>query len=164
MYCFGLFCEQPARVSVSGLQTHQREGVAAGRSRETLLITCRNVRLLTVSNHVLPTSIPHVSLSSFLAEAPLLESVFLWGEVYVLLVPFAWGQALFSVEVLRVYPNVQDLGVSARLSESGGTQENTHLIRKCHHGTVIKENTDIMNDHLIQYSTPHFYIKNSHDS
>lgn len=46
------------------------------------------------------------------------ERIFLCGEVRVLLVPFAWGQALFSVEVLRVYPNVQDLGVSARLSES----------------------------------------------
>lgn len=50
----------------------------------------------------------------------ILESkhVFLCSEVCVLLVPFACGQALFSVEILRVYPNVQDLGVSARLSES----------------------------------------------
>lgn len=47
------------------------------------------------------------------------KSVFLCSEVCVFLVPFAWGQALFSVDVLRVYPNVQDLGVSARLSESG---------------------------------------------
>lgn len=50
------------------------------------------------------------------------KRVFLCREVCVLLVPFVWGQALFSVEVLRVYPNVQDLGVSARLSESGGTE------------------------------------------
>lgn len=47
------------------------------------------------------------------------KSVFLCSEVCVFLVPFAWGQALFSVDVLRVHPNVQDLGVSARLSESG---------------------------------------------
>lgn len=47
------------------------------------------------------------------------KSVFLCSEVCLFLVPFAWGQALFSIDVLRVYPNVQDLGVSARLSESG---------------------------------------------
>lgn len=47
------------------------------------------------------------------------KSVFLCSEVRVVLVPFARGQALFSVDVLRVYPNVQDLGVGARLSESG---------------------------------------------
>lgn len=51
------------------------------------------------------------------------EGVFLCSEVCVLLVPFARGQALFSVEVLRVYPNVQDLGVSARLSESGEKEQ-----------------------------------------
>lgn len=57
------------------------------------------------------------------------KSVFLCREVCVLLVPFAWGQALFSVQVLRVYPNVQDLGVSARLSESGGADEKRLRVR-----------------------------------
>lgn len=47
------------------------------------------------------------------------KSVILCSQVCVFLVPFARGQAHFSVDVLRVYPNVQDLGVSARLSESG---------------------------------------------
>lgn len=54
------------------------------------------------------------------AVAPPLEPkhiVFL-GVVCVRFVPVSWGQALFGVEVLRVYPNVQDLGVIARLSES----------------------------------------------
>lgn len=57
------------------------------------------------------------------------ESVFLCSEVCVLLVPFAWGQALVSVEVLRVHPNVQDLGVSARLSESGGKERRMEILR-----------------------------------
>lgn len=65
------------------------------------------------------------------------KSVFLCCEVYVLLVPFAWGQALFSVEVLRVYPNVQDLGVSARLSESGGEDEERLLISHCYDETWV---------------------------
>lgn len=56
------------------------------------------------------------------------EGVLVRGEVCVLRVPSAWGQALFSVEVLRVYPNVQDLGVSARLSESGGAEGGGHFI------------------------------------
>ncbi|TNN60115.1 hypothetical protein EYF80_029667 [Liparis tanakae] len=38
------------------------------------------------------------------------ERVFLGGEVRLLRAPVAGRQALFSVEVLRVYPNVQDLG------------------------------------------------------
>lgn len=61
------------------------------------------------------------------------------------MVPFAWGQALFSVEVLRVYPNVQDLGVSARLSESRGTEEKRHFI-SCYEETwvVIKITNDKM--------------------
>lgn len=68
--------------------------------------------------------------SSFFPGSPLWDRprleptrVPLCSEVCVLLVPFAWGQALFSVEVLSVYPNVQDLGVSARLSESAGRGE-----------------------------------------
>lgn len=58
------------------------------------------------------------------------KRVLLCSEVCVLLVPFARGQALFSVQVLRVYPNVQDLGVSARLSESGGADEERLHVRK----------------------------------
>lgn len=57
------------------------------------------------------------------------KSVLLCSEVCVVLVPLAWGQALFSVDVLRGYPNVQDLGVGARLSESagGGRREEIRL-------------------------------------
>lgn len=89
-----------------------------------------------VSNHVFATTSPHQSLFSLLGRGFTLKlkSVFLCSEVCVLLVPFAWGQALFSVEVLRVYPNVQDLGVSARLSESVGNKgkkENRHFISNC---------------------------------
>lgn len=84
-----------------------------------------NVRLVTsVSDQCFTTVSPHLSLFFLLGRGFTLKpkSVFLCSEVCVLLVPFVWGQALFSVEVLRVYPNVQDLGVSARLSESGGNR------------------------------------------
>lgn len=88
-------------------------------SRETSLLLLLRFPALCVN----------ISLPVFpFCDRPTLEpqSVFLCSEVCVLLVPFAWGQALFSVKVLRVYPNVQDLGVSARLSESGGTEEKRH--------------------------------------
>lgn len=109
----------------------------------TLSVSCRATGLLrwenlaakrkwgNVSFATSPLSSPclNISLPVFpFCDRPTLEpqSVFLCSEVGVLLVPFAWGQALFSVKVLRVYPNVQDLGVSARLSESGGTEEKRH--------------------------------------
>lgn len=59
------------------------------------------------------------------------QSVFLCIKICLVLVPFPWGQALFRVEVLRIYPNVQDLGVSARLSESGGKEGGRQCIIKC---------------------------------
>lgn len=105
-----------------------------------------------VSNHVLRFT--HSFSSSFpvfllLGGGFTLEPkrVFLCGEVCVLLVPFAWGQALFSVQVLRVYPNVQDLGVSARLSESGGAEEERDLIRNCRNETCYQD-TDVTNNNL----------------
>lgn len=81
------------------------------------------------------------------AVAPPLEPkhiVFL-GVVCVRFVPVSWGQALFGVEVLRVYPNVQDLGVIARLSESRQGEVKTfhlsHSSGKRHHVTRWDVNT-----------------------
>lgn len=134
-YCFGLFCEQPAHAVLlwSEMQKHQR---ATRLNHWEDLATVRRW-----GNHTDVTNVCHFSFQPcFNTNPPLvslfpppgggftLESVFLCGEVCVLLVPFAWGQALFSVEVLRVYPNVQDLGVSARLSESGGTKKKRQFI------------------------------------
>lgn len=84
-------------VDAEASSPHQREDLAAQRSWNTCVFISS---LLLV----------------FLALEP--KSVLLCSKVCFILVPFAWGQALFSVEILRVHPNVQDLGVSARLSES----------------------------------------------
>lgn len=46
------------------------------------------------------------------------------GRLSIGFIPVARRQALFRVVVLRVYPNVQHLGVSARLSESW--EKHTH--------------------------------------
>lgn len=46
-------------------------------------------------------------------------------------VPVARRQALFRVVVLRVYPNVQHLGVRARLSESERKTQTESNIRSC---------------------------------
>lgn len=108
VYCFGLlWCEQ-----------HSRPVVATPRHWDRTWQQTEGVTLVTTGLFwvfSLPPTFP------IFPSWPHLESksIFLCCEVCVFLVPFAWGQALFSVDVLRVYPNVQDLGVSARLSESG---------------------------------------------
>jgi len=68
-----------------------------------------------------PSPSPSPSPSLFSAT-PLSEAkhVLLFGWFCFRLGPLAEGQALFSIDVLRIYPNVQDLGVSSRLSEPGG--------------------------------------------
>lgn len=120
------------RVDAEVSESHWTAPLRGLGSREKVgtLTDVTNVSFVTsVSNHVFPPLL-RFSLFSLLGRGFTLEpkSVFLCSEVCVLLVPFVWGQALFSVQVLRVYPNVQDLGVSARLSESGGTKENRHFI------------------------------------
>lgn len=122
------------RVDAEAPESHWTAPLGGLGSRQTVgnLTFVTNVSFATFStfqpclNHRLSSSFP--VFPSW--QRPTLEpkSVFLCSEVCVLLVPFAWGQALFSVEVLRIYPNVQDLGVSARLSESGGTEEKRHFI------------------------------------
>lgn len=91
------------------------ENVAAGRSWKNLLIS-------QASESILPAFCllfsPWFSLLLGRGFTLELKRVVLCSRVCLVLVPFACGEALFIVQVLRVYPNVQDLGVSARLSES----------------------------------------------
>lgn len=116
------FREQPAHAVLLWAESHSAATLRGPGSRQEVGETFTFVRKRLSRHHCIPTSFPLYFPVGPSWQGPALEakSVFLCGEVRVLLVPFAWGQALFVVEVLRVYPNVQDLGVSARLSESGG--------------------------------------------
>lgn len=69
------------------------------------------------------------------------ERILAVGSLDISFVPVARRQALLCVVVLRVYPNVQHLGVSARLSESLEKNTQTEMcVRHMSQNTQMSRN------------------------
>lgn len=111
LYCFGL-CFRWSSVCQTACQTETR---CQWRPPEGASVpSCRELDPSVTLHQLVP-------LAKRRSES---ERVLGFGFV-----PVARRQALFRVEVLRVYPNVQHLGVSARLSESWGGNTQTERVR-----------------------------------